>query len=468
MELDRALQEKKQFHWFINWKRTSTCIQITELQETMAPRRIDGVLVLGLLLVAKSVLWALEQVTDLLIGYKFTSGWREERRKAWLHHEHSAQLVHVVAKAHHIEVTTHSSKNFLYVHEKYVSPRYVLENKNVSLFTLDKTHVYFCVSDPDVDVYDTVKFPFVFMAHYTQAKKLVIMPWESFHRMADELGNPKVPVCLVNMTARCGSTLISQIMNRVPNVRSMSEPFALYKVSKFFRQGVFNYDQMRRMAQSCMRIHCKVEPDSNIERIVIKMTPNTSPMFVIFAELFPKFDLVFNTRHPKPSMLSVNKVMSSIKEFNLYMASKAYIFNMPYSTFPFPYKEKYFDMIGSVWSVIKKYNVEDVMVFIYGAVFITYLEAKNIYKYVVLYENLVSNPQEEVKKLFGVLGIPEKYVADSLEALKQDSQKSTFGKREDKPVISKEAWAKQNRILEELIPELSCNMSKEDFVALFK
>ena len=428
---------------------------------------MDGAIGYWLILLAKALIWVAEIFTDLFFGYTITAGWRDERRRSWLHHEYSAQVVKVFAKAHYTEVTAHSGKNFLYTHQKYVSPKYVLENPHVTLFTVDTKYVYFCETDPDVEIYNTIKHPFVFMAHYNEVKKLVIMSIDSFHRMADELGDPKVPVCLVNMTARCGSTLVSQMMNRVPDTRSMSEPFALFQVNNHFRKRWFNGDQTRKMIQSCMRVHCKVEPSSKVRRIIIKMTPSTSPMFVIIHELFPKFDLIFNTRHPKPSILSLNKVMTSIQERSIYFTLQLHLNNFPHDAFPFLYHEKYLEKTESLMAVVKNYSLDNIMAVVYAAVFLTYANAKHIYKHVVLYENLVSNPEREAKKLFSVLNISEKYIPAALEALKQDSQKSTFGKREDKPMITDDKWEKQDEILQTFIPQLRCSMTKDEFKSVF-
>ena len=77
----------------------------------------------------------------------------------------------------------HGLDNFLYVHESYLSPRWLLDRPNVTLFTAESDCAVFCVSDPDVDVYDTERFPFVFFAHYQGRKNKpaqpILVPLES-------------------------------------------------------------------------------------------------------------------------------------------------------------------------------------------------------------------------------------------------------------------------------------------------
>ncbi len=78
----------------------------------------------------------------------------------------------------------------------------------------------------------STRFPFLFISQYLKAKKLVVMPIESFHRLAGEIGEPKMPVGVVNMTARCGPTLLAQMANRIPTTRSMSEPWATTNIDE--------------------------------------------------------------------------------------------------------------------------------------------------------------------------------------------------------------------------------------------
>ena len=67
-------------------------------------------------------------------------------------------------------------------HEKYVHPKYILEHDNVTLQGITQTHAFFCVSEPNVNVYDTSKGPFLWIKQYLAAKKLVVIPHSTLHR----------------------------------------------------------------------------------------------------------------------------------------------------------------------------------------------------------------------------------------------------------------------------------------------
>ena len=74
--------------------------------------------------------------------------------------------------------------NFLTVHTDWVDMDFILHNDFVTLHGCDETHVWFCVTDKDVDVYSPTTGPFVFVNQFLLAKKLVIVKWELLHKIA--------------------------------------------------------------------------------------------------------------------------------------------------------------------------------------------------------------------------------------------------------------------------------------------
>ncbi len=166
-----------------------------------------------LLQVARPVLQVLDCVWELTTGVSVFHGKRKDRLKAEEDYGCSGQLVKIVARAKHSPWRITWLSDFLCVHQEYVHPEYALNN-SVSLLSLEEDCAVFCVTDEDTDILDTTRFPFLFVSQYLKARRLLILPMESFHRLAHELGDPKVPVGVVHMTARSGSTLLAQMANR--------------------------------------------------------------------------------------------------------------------------------------------------------------------------------------------------------------------------------------------------------------
>ena len=82
-------------------------------------------------------------------------GSRAERLKAE-EYEHSAQLVRIMGRGNYSLVNVHQLHNFVWRHEAYLHPRCVLERgSTVTLMGATPEHVFFCVTNPGVDVCDT-------------------------------------------------------------------------------------------------------------------------------------------------------------------------------------------------------------------------------------------------------------------------------------------------------------------------
>ncbi len=387
---------------------------------------MDEVLVYWLLLTVKAIVWVVECFTDALMGYTMTAGSRQERLQAKSGYESSAQIVDVVWRAKESIFKTSRLENFLYKHVRYVHPRYIRDNKNVSLLAVERDYALFCVTDPTTNIYDTTQFPFLLVSQYLEAKQLVILPISSFHKLANEIGDPKVKVTMVNMTARCGSTLLSQLFNLVPGTRSMAEPWAMCNVHELRSKHTISTEETKELLRSAVRIHCKIAPGEELDRIVLKMCPFNAAQFAYFKELFPDFTYLFNTRHPVPSIKSLEGALKMVGG-NLYYKLGITWREFIGARMAFPYDSKY----DSKFSFLSKYfpnvSIIKAATVFYTAVLASYFDHKDIYEHTVLYENLVNNSEEEVKKIFQLCDIPEKYIPLALKALQRDSQNGMFG-----------------------------------------
>ena len=95
-------------------------------------------------------LCTIDIILDMLFGFTIRQGSLNERIMS-KSYEYSAQLVDIMAWGTHSYLLT-VPKNYVWRHNKYVHPRYVLEHDNITLMGVTPTHAYFCVSDPKVDL----------------------------------------------------------------------------------------------------------------------------------------------------------------------------------------------------------------------------------------------------------------------------------------------------------------------------
>ncbi len=408
------------------------------------------------------VLW------DLLFAFTFLGGTREEREKARFY-ENSAQVVDVKWKAHYMDMGPSDPSNFLYVHKEYVHPeRYILSRKHVTLFFLTNKHAVFCESDPDVDVSDLSRFPFLFISQYYQCRRLVFVPHASFYRLGEEIGDPKAKVGVINMTSRCGSTLLSQLIAKVPHSRSFSEPWVVTSLNSLYNTRTIDYEELKALCRATFRLLCKVEPGQEVRTFVLKLTPTSSPLFSVISEVFPSFVLFFNTRAPKPSFTSMLKLKQKFGSTSLYIITGTF-WHYYVDRMAMPYTKKYRELYARISRYIPSQSLIEITAQMYTGPFAEYWEHRSSYKHVFLYENLCESPKKEVETMFDLLDIPKEHIPKAMEALEKDSQQQIFGAR---------GVAKGLEVTDDMVPEidrlfvkmqvpLSINMTKDKFKALF-
>lgn len=133
----------------------------------------------------------------------------------------------------------------------------------------------------------------------------------SFNRLGAEIGDPNnLKMTFVNMTARCGSTLLSQMISRTPKSRTMSEPWCLVHLHGHLNQRLLSMAEYKRLLRNLVRLLCKPEKNHDIEHIFIKTTMLMSPAFPKLKEMFPKAIYIFNTRRFKESLESSMQVFT--------------------------------------------------------------------------------------------------------------------------------------------------------------
>ncbi len=252
----------------------------------------------------------------------------------------------------------------------------------------------------------------------------------------------------------------------------MSEPWAMCNIHNLRARGKITPEESKRLIRSAIRLHCKVEPGSGVQRIFMKMTPMNAPQFGDFGELFPKIHFFFNTRHPIPSLKSIKQVIDAIMH-----TDQPYYYSWGISwwdqmglNFNFPYGDKYNHMLKRFNRWRQNIPDDEASVLNYATTMAAYFETKDIYERVILYENLSGNPEREVKAIFEIMGIPEKNVPLALEALKRDSQNGTFGERGKARKTQLEPWLldKFDEYMKEVfLPQFHQNMSVPEFKKVF-
>jgi len=89
-----------------------------------------------------------------------------------------------------------------------------------------------------------------------------------------------------------------------------------------------------------------------------------------------------------------------------------------------------------------------------------YQRHKDFYKRAILFEDVITDPEKEIREIFNIMEIGHEHVPGALESLKEDSQRGTFGPRGKRPKISDEEYAYLDSRLRDvgMDPRITCQM----------
>lgn len=138
-----------------------------------------------------------------------------------------------------ISVRLEDDGHFILCHEKFTTVDYLLRQE-VSLYFLDDTQAFFVEIDEHLDIHNTERFPFFYMAQQDYCRRVIVVPLFTLLKISDRIGSPKCDLTFLLHSARCGSTAVTQAINSVPGWKVMSESCFIHKhlYQMEHRQGV--------------------------------------------------------------------------------------------------------------------------------------------------------------------------------------------------------------------------------------
>ena len=164
-------------------------------------RKWDPIFWFAFLRVLKVLIWIIDQICVAIQGTSILQGTEKERQLS-KDYENSAHVVKVLGRGTICLIENHNEANFLYLHESYQHPTYILKHDNIVLKGINDTNAIFVVTDEDVCSLDTSIGPFAYVNTFIAAKKLIFLPLQHFHRLAEEAGTPNeknVDVVMIHM-----------------------------------------------------------------------------------------------------------------------------------------------------------------------------------------------------------------------------------------------------------------------------
>ncbi|XP_050419312.1 uncharacterized protein LOC126832534 [Patella vulgata] len=352
---------------------------------------------------------------------------RRDARRG-LQFRQSAHVLDIFWKRKFLPHTIADPKDFIALHSCFKHPNYVLK-PNVSLYCMTKTDAIFVETPEGTNIYKSQQHnSYLYEAQFTNAKKIVMMPLASFHKIASDVGNPKVPTIWISSTGRCGSTLLGQVFYRIPGMLLLSEPDAITNLGYLHKNLSLQQGEYEQLLASAVRLLCK--PDDRYSMICVKARPNATALSEDIAHMFPQIRQIFMYRNSLKtvwSYLALLQTDPASQALRFIMDNKVISTILPF--FRTGVYNYYVKVNAKEIETIKPSKLSTVGIFTaaWAAGVSRCVEAreKGIPILPILYEDLMKNPLQSCIVLFNRLDIRKEYLSLAAEAFKVDYQKSS-------------------------------------------
>jgi hypothetical protein len=362
-------------------------------------------------------------------------------------YERSAHLLDIVVRHKFDILQAFSVRDFICVHNRFVSPSYVLANDSVSLFTVNETDAVFIEArEAGMQLWKSRYNPFIKNAQMEYGHRLIVIPLAAFHRMSEELGDPKGKLILLFNTGRCGSTLLTQLFEHTGLAVTISEPDTLTILAVRYRnQG--DSEQLRQLVQNVMRWTCRPYKEFEPVAYLIKLSSISSCAMHFFAELYPNSPFLFMYRDALKLAESCYRVSRYLPSLHLlYILGKfsAYFGKLSADAIGFAGRDfnvkLYDDLSFGIW------------IFIRTATPYLELYSKGFKTAAVRYEDLIANPLAVSQRLLEFCGLPKDRASSGLKCMEIDSQRNTpvaqnLQRQYSNPVLTPDSKSVANQLL---------------------
>ena len=330
-------------------------------------------------------------------------------------------------KFHVFEYTC--ARDFLCIYTSSVEPEYVLK-PNVSLYAVTKHEAIFVETPDGINIHSSDENTFFHMAQFTRSKNVIKMSISLFHALAKRLGNPSVPVIWISHTARCGSTLMCQVFEKVPGTLLLSEPDAPTNIDFMQKLKVVSESERDELMISIIRFLCKSSPGT--ARICIKTRGVCAVLMKDISKLFPQIKQIFLYRNCRDTVASYLAFLSSMS----YSDLGRYLYDDDRLAVAKPF----FKNQSEIYFLCKLKELEDTNVCSNTVEMFAYMWANYILVardamscdpsiLPIKYEDLMLDKWKICKMIFEKLGLDMGHLNTALSAFDRDSQRGSIVSR---------------------------------------
>ncbi|XP_052091811.1 uncharacterized protein LOC127728464 [Mytilus californianus] len=369
--------------------------------------------------------------TIVLTFQKFT--WAvtgvEKTRKDAKHGLQFKQSVHVQSifwRRKFISTSMADPSNFITTHKAFKHPNYILK-PTVSLYCMTKDEVIFVEVPEGVDITGTKqpRTP-MYIQQFQRAHSLITMPLPAFHKIAHDLGNPRVPIIWISNTGHCGSTMLVQMFAKLPGMLVMNSPDVLTTLAFLEKNNNFEKGEYEQLLPGAIRILCK--PDERARMICVKTRPCCTIQMGDVYKNFPHIYQLYVYRNSLKTIASSLNIFGN-EEFDII---SRYILDSEVLSTVFPcfrklLYNKYCSVLDRTPPIVNPKNMTTASAFTISwaaniATCLDFVEA-GVPLLPLLFEDMMRNPRRTCSVLFDHLEIRQDFVDTAMEGFKLDTSK---------------------------------------------
>ena len=194
-------------------------------------------------------------------------------------------------------------------------------NSNASLMGINKRYAIFAICNKEANVFNHKVGPFLYINQFNHCTHLIRIPLRFFVRLGKEVGDLPLNVTfvLLSNTGRCGSTLLTQLFEEMPNAVSISEPEVLMEFSHEKTFDKFPNENRYALLQSCIRLlfhsarqSVKVNTFEEVKNFLIKPKAHGISIANDLFHLYPNIRHLYMYRHPAEYVRSIRSLYKSL------------------------------------------------------------------------------------------------------------------------------------------------------------
>lgn len=164
-----------------------------------------------------------------------------------------AQVLTIDEKVRPLAVGFIGPEDFRTTEAEILQAEVVVEQPNLSLYCLDPINGRALFVETPADV-DLLSFPFLYQAQYTHAQRLVALPLAELHQAAALCPLDGRHLILLCSVGRCGSTLLTRLLNAAGGVTGLSEPDVFTQLLMLQAQGTLDPADLPPLLHSSTRL----------------------------------------------------------------------------------------------------------------------------------------------------------------------------------------------------------------------